>query len=121
MSVTALSNGRATENRLSGNGVPGGFGQKMLPALVRRLRLSSHCRVTPQMLKLLPRSTYTHCGSENALDHRVPVLPSKALPESVSLVSLLGDSEALFSAALVLHPAARGRRSESDTLACEIC
>src|SRR5579862_241334 len=26
-----------------------------------------------------PRSTSSHCGSENALDHRVPVLPSTAL------------------------------------------
>src|ERR1700744_3399288 len=26
-----------------------------------------------------PRSTSSHCGSENALDHRVPVFPSTAL------------------------------------------
>jgi len=26
-----------------------------------------------------PRSTSSHCGSENALDQRVPVLPSTAL------------------------------------------
>src|SRR5262244_2768795 len=35
--------------------------------------------VTPQIDWLEPRSTSSHCGSENALDHRVPVLPSVAL------------------------------------------
>ena len=31
------------------------------------------------MVCVAPRSTRTHCGSLNALDHRVPVLPSNAL------------------------------------------
>src|SRR5947209_18249304 len=30
------------------------------------------------MLAELPRSTWSHCGSEKALDQRVPVLPSTA-------------------------------------------
>ena len=30
------------------------------------------------MLLVEPRSTSSHCGSENALDQRVPVLPSVA-------------------------------------------
>src|SRR5215469_780629 len=36
-------------------------------------------RVTPQMDWVEPRSTSSHCGSENALDQRVPVLPTVAL------------------------------------------
>src|SRR5690242_2022576 len=39
---------------------------------------ASHCRTTWQMLLLEPRSTCSHCGSENALDQRVPVFPSTA-------------------------------------------
>jgi hypothetical protein len=31
-----------------------------------------------QIVVGLPRSTWIHCGSLNALDHRVPTLPSKA-------------------------------------------
>jgi hypothetical protein len=34
--------------------------------------------LTPQIAWVEPRSTSSHCGSENALDHRVPVLPSVA-------------------------------------------
>ena len=34
--------------------------------------------MTWQIDWLLPRSTSSHCGSEKALDHRVPVLPSTA-------------------------------------------
>jgi hypothetical protein len=30
-----------------------------------------------------PRSTRIHCGSENALDQRVPLLPSNALAAGV--------------------------------------
>src|SRR5687768_14354265 len=44
-----------------------------------RAYAGSQFRVTPQMFWLLPRSTWIHCGSLNALDQRVPVLPSKAL------------------------------------------
>src|SRR5438105_2068878 len=40
---------------------------------------ASQFRVTSQIVWLVPRSTWTHCGSENALDQRVPVLPSNAL------------------------------------------
>src|SRR5215469_2020312 len=39
----------------------------------------SHMRVTWQIAWLEPRSTSSHCGSENALDQRVPVFPSVAL------------------------------------------
>src|SRR5260370_29607002 len=38
----------------------------------------SHSRVTGQIVWLLPRSTSSHCGSEKALDHRVPAFPSTA-------------------------------------------
>src|SRR5258706_427409 len=35
----------------------------------------------------LPRSTSIHCGSLNALDHRVPVLPSTAAAAAVPAFS----------------------------------
>src|SRR5260370_22512179 len=38
----------------------------------------SQTSVTLQIGWLEPRSTRSHCGSENALDHRVPVFPSVA-------------------------------------------
>jgi hypothetical protein len=38
----------------------------------------SQSRLTWQMVWLEPRSTWSHCGSEKALDQRVPVLPSTA-------------------------------------------
>ena len=38
----------------------------------------SQFSVTWQIVWLEPRSTCSHCGSENALDQRVPVLPSTA-------------------------------------------
>src|ERR1700746_301532 len=38
----------------------------------------SQSSVTWQMLVVEPRSTCSHCGSEDALDQRVPVLPSTA-------------------------------------------
>ncbi|MDF9811518.1 hypothetical protein M2266_000749 [Streptomyces sp. SPB162] len=34
-----------------------------------------------------PRSTWIHCGSLNALDQRVPVLPSTAAPAAVPAFS----------------------------------
>ena len=39
---------------------------------------ASHCSTTWVMEALAPRSTRSHCGSEKALDQRVPVLPSTA-------------------------------------------
>src|ERR1700689_3109232 len=38
----------------------------------------SHIKVTWQIVWTEPRSTSSHCGSENALDQRVPVFPSVA-------------------------------------------
>jgi hypothetical protein len=38
----------------------------------------SHCRTTWQIGCDEPRSTWIHCGSLNALDQRVPALPSTA-------------------------------------------
>src|SRR5579859_3935742 len=38
----------------------------------------SHISVTWQIDWTEPRSTSSHCGSENALDHRVPAFPSVA-------------------------------------------
>jgi hypothetical protein len=40
---------------------------------------ASHCNTTWPMVCVDPRSTWTHCGSLNALDQRVPGLPSVAL------------------------------------------
>ena len=37
---------------------------------------------------LCPRSTCNHCGSENALDQRVPVLPSTAADAGVPAFSV---------------------------------
>ena len=39
---------------------------------------ASQSSVTSQIVWLVPRSTCSHCGSLNALDHRVLVLPSNA-------------------------------------------
>src|SRR3981081_459321 len=39
---------------------------------------ASHCRTTWVIECVAPRSTWSHCGSLNALDHRVAVLPSVA-------------------------------------------
>ena len=38
----------------------------------------SHCSTTWLRVAVLPRSTSSHWGSEKALDHLVPVLPSTA-------------------------------------------
>jgi hypothetical protein len=39
---------------------------------------ASHAKATWHTDETEPRSTSSHCGSENALDHRVPVFPSVA-------------------------------------------
>src|SRR5215472_15731020 len=63
--------------------------------------------VTPQIDWLEPRSTSSHCGSENALDHRVPVLPSTALDAGKPEFSSDEAVAVLFSAAFVVpHVAA---------------
>src|SRR6266568_6988513 len=49
-----------------------------------------------------PRSTSSHCGSANALDHRVPVLPSVAADAGVPAFSVLEAVVVLFSAAFVV-------------------
>jgi hypothetical protein len=41
---------------------------------------ASQVSVTPHTVAVAPRSTWIHCGSANALDHRVLALPSTALP-----------------------------------------
>src|SRR6266568_3023942 len=41
-------------------------------------KAASQFSETPQTDWLEPRSTWSHCGSLNALDQRVPVLPSVA-------------------------------------------
>jgi hypothetical protein len=40
------------------------------------------------MVAVAPRSTWIHCGSLNALDQRVPVLPSVALDAGVPPFSI---------------------------------
>src|SRR6185312_14584036 len=47
----------------------------------------SQLRVTWQMDWEEPRSTSSHCGSEKALDQRVPVLPSTAAEAGVPAFS----------------------------------
>ncbi len=49
-----------------------------------------------------PRSTSSHCGSENADDHRVPVLPSVAALARVPAFSVDDAVVGWFSAALVV-------------------
>src|ERR1700704_503581 len=49
-----------------------------------------------------PRSTSSHCGSENAEDHLVPVLPSTAADAGVPAFSVEEAVAVLFSAALVV-------------------
>ena len=39
---------------------------------------ASQFRITWLIVAVAPRSTWIHCGSEKALAHRVPVLPSNA-------------------------------------------
>src|SRR5919201_4815562 len=63
---------------------------------------ASHCRVAPQMLCVDPRSTSSHCGSENADDHRVPVLPSVAFAAGELAFSVDDAVAAWFSAALAV-------------------
>src|SRR2546421_8315899 len=45
-----------------------------------RPKAASQFNTTRLMECTAPRSTWIHCGSLNPLDHRVPVLPSTALP-----------------------------------------
>src|SRR5689334_7790786 len=40
------------------------------------------------MVAVAPRSTWSHCGSPNALDHRVPVLPSTAFDAGYAALSV---------------------------------
>src|ERR1700731_4388454 len=59
------------------------------------------------MLCVDPRSTSSHCGSENADDQRVPVLPSTASAAGVPAFSVDDAVAVLFSATLVVpHVAA---------------
>src|SRR6202020_700644 len=62
----------------------------------------SQSRPTWQMLWEEPRSTSSHCGSENALDQRVPVLPSVAAAAGVPAFSVDDAVVVLFSATLVV-------------------
>src|SRR5260221_9377148 len=64
-------------------------------------------RPTWQMLCVDPRSTSSHCGSENADDQRVPVLPSTASAAGVPAFSVEDAVAVLLSATLVVpHVAA---------------
>jgi len=49
---------------------------------------ASHCSTTWVIEALAPRSTCSHCGSENALDQRVAVLPSNAAEAGVPAFSI---------------------------------
>src|SRR5215472_18704818 len=61
--------------------------------------------LTPQMLCDEPRSTSSHCGSENADDHRVPVLPSTAAP-AVKVEFSSDDAVAVLLSATFVVPQA---------------
>src|SRR6478736_875840 len=52
---------------------------------------------------LLPRSTSSHCGSEKALDHRVPVFPSTAF-EAGKLALSVEDAVAVLPWAILAVP-----------------
>ncbi len=77
-----------------------------------RAKAVSQLSVTPQTVVLAPRSTCTHCGSLNALDHRVPWLPSTALPapnEAFSVEdAVAGRPSAAFAVPQVAAPARPG-------------
>src|SRR5690349_6888335 len=49
---------------------------------------ASQLRTTRHTVAEVPRSTRIHCGSANALDHRVVVLPSTAADGPVDAFSL---------------------------------
>ena len=49
---------------------------------------ASQLMVTSVMVAVAPRSTWSHCGSLNALDQRVPVLPSVAADAGVPAFSV---------------------------------
>src|SRR5215472_15346257 len=70
----------------------------------------SQCSVTWQMDCAEPRSTCSHCGSENALDQRVPWLPSTAFAAGKEAFSIEEAVAGRFSAMLVVPqvPAAAG-------------
>src|SRR4030081_2823002 len=63
---------------------------------------ASQFSATWQMLWDEPRSTSSHCGSENAEDHLVPVLPSTAADAGVPAFSVEEAVVVLFSAAFVV-------------------
>src|SRR6516164_751539 len=75
------------------------------------------------MLCVLPRSTSSHCGSEKALDQRVPVFPSTAFdagkPEFSSDEAVAGRFRAMFVvpqvAAFACGAAAAAPRSPVST------
>src|ERR1035437_3166510 len=62
----------------------------------------SQFRVTRQIDWVVPRSTSSHCGSENALDQRVPVFPSTASAAGVPTFSVEDAVAVLFSVTLVV-------------------
>src|SRR5262245_48441051 len=63
---------------------------------------ASHCKTTWQTACAEPRSTSSHCGSENALDQRVPAFPSTAADAGVPAFSVEDAVAVLFSARFVL-------------------
>src|ERR1700742_3560968 len=62
----------------------------------------SQFSTTLQTERAAPRSTCSHCGSENALDQRVPVLPSTAAEAGKLAFSVDEAVAVLFSATLVV-------------------
>src|ERR1700726_3348365 len=63
---------------------------------------ASQFSVTWQIVWLDPRATSSHCGSENALDQRVPVLPSTTALAGEPAFSVEEAVAVLFSATFVV-------------------
>src|ERR1051326_8749597 len=63
---------------------------------------ASQFSATWQIACVAPRSTWSHCGSLNADDQRVPVFPSVALAAGVPAFSVEDAVVGFFSARFVL-------------------
>src|SRR5260370_42597809 len=78
-----------------------------------RAYAASQLRSTPQIDTVAPRSIWIHCGSLNALDQRVPVLPSTAAGAADAAFSV-DDAVAGPPGAQSVLPAPRGAGVRHD-------
>src|SRR5687768_14704699 len=68
---------------------------------------ASQISVAPQTDTAVPRATWIHCGSADALAQRVPVLPSNADAAGVPAFSV-DDAVAVLPCAVLVVPQVRG-------------